>query len=124
MSNGAKTAFDQPVRKVGLPRPSQDNKVHVTPGTIHLLDPDKAKTILWENNTGGRVTINLNAVKDWLVPLNGVNLSQPQPVDNGDQLAVGVADQLPSSDLRGYEVHCDINNSEGVGNSPPQMSCP
>jgi|HubBroStandDraft_2_1064218.scaffolds.fasta_scaffold145039_2 hypothetical protein len=122
-------ALAKPIRTVVLPAPTEVNstkkkKVFISPGTIHLAYPNKAKTIVWANNTGAAVNIWLVNVQDVFFALQGEDLSQPQKIDDGKEFAVGVEDNVPSLYLKDYQVYCEAIDDYADGDSSPHVGCP
>lgn len=129
MSPAPRRALAKPTRTVVLPAPTEINstkkkKVFISPGTIHLAYPNKAKTVVWVNNTGAAVNIWLVNVQDVFFALHGEDLSQPQKIDDGQEFAVGVKDSVPSVYVKDYQAYCEVINDYADGDSSPHVGCP
>jgi hypothetical protein len=126
MAEGPKIAFVKPIREVVFTTPYEvggRERVFVVPANIHLAAPDRAKTIRWVNQTGGRVQVWLASVQHLLKAAPGVNLSEPIAVAPGDDLVVAVKDGVEDCQYD-YHVFCEKIGNFADGNSPPSMGCP
>lgn len=124
MTQGTKTAYEQPVRDVVLTPPLEvggRERIFVIPPTIHLGGPEPPKTIRWINKTGKPVHIWLAGGQKFLKSTE--DLSQPIRVAPDKELVVGVKD-CKGEWQRDYHVLCDAIGNFADGNSPPTWSCP